>query len=64
MMNEKPLTLSVEEAGRLLSCSRGHSYRLAKAGLLPVLRLGRKLRVPRVALERMLAEAGKEVDSP
>ena len=50
------LTLSVEEAAHLLGISRGLAYELAHSGQLPVVRLGRRLLVPKVALERMLAQ--------
>ncbi len=50
------LTLSVEEAAHLLGISRGLAYELARSGQLPVVRLGRRLLVPKVALERMLAK--------
>ena len=36
---------------------RTPSYEAARRGELPVLRFGRKLRVPIVAFERLLAEA-------
>ena len=50
------LTLSVEEAAHLLGISRGLAYELVRSGQLPVVRLGRRLLVPKVALERMLAQ--------
>ena len=50
------LTLSVEEAAHLLGISRGLAYELARSGQLPVVRLGRRLLVPKVSLERMLAQ--------
>ena len=50
------LTLTVEEAAHLLGISRGLAYELARSGRLPVVRLGRRLLVPKVALERMLAQ--------
>lgn len=52
-----PVTLSVPEAGRRLGLGRNASYDAARRGELPVLRFGRKLRVPLVAFERLLAEA-------
>jgi excisionase family DNA binding protein len=58
------LTLSVEEAGRLLHCGRRLAYRLAHEGKLPVLRLGRKLRVSRPALDRMLENVGTDKALP
>lgn len=48
------LTLTVEEAAHLLGISRGLAYELARSGKLPVIRLGRRLLIPRIALERML----------
>jgi excisionase family DNA binding protein len=52
-MDER-LTLSVEEAGRLLGISRGLAYALVRQGEIPSLRLGRRLVVPRKALQAML----------
>ena len=52
-------TISLVEAGQILGIGRSTAYELARQGKLPVLRLGRKLLVPRVALKRMLAEAGQ-----
>jgi excisionase family DNA binding protein len=48
-------TLSVEEAGcEVLGLSRAGAYAAAKSGSLPVIRLGRRMVVPRHALERLL----------
>ncbi len=52
-------TMSVVEAGRRLGIGRNVSFRLAKEGVIPALRLGKKLRVPTVAFERMLENAGR-----
>jgi excisionase family DNA binding protein len=50
MVNE-PLTISVEEAARLLGISRGLAYEAARRGDIPVIRLGRRrLLVPRARL--------------
>jgi len=57
MMDTECLTLSVEEAGRILGYSRNTAYEAAKRGELPTIRLGRKIRVPRVALQRLLDSA-------
>jgi excisionase family DNA binding protein len=56
---EKPKTLSVPEAGRWLGIGRNASYEAARRGDLPVIRIGRLLRVPVVALERKLDRAGE-----
>jgi excisionase family DNA binding protein len=59
-MSER-LALSVEEAGALLGISRDLAYDLVARRELPSVRLGRRLVVPRRALEEALgrlAEAG------
>jgi excisionase family DNA binding protein len=47
--------LLVGEVARKLRVSPGFTYRLIREGKLPALVLGGAKRVPRVALERMLA---------
>jgi hypothetical protein len=52
---EQPLTLSVPEAGRrYFGLGRVSSYEAAERGDIPTIRIGRLLRVPVRALERML----------
>jgi excisionase family DNA binding protein len=51
------LVWSVEEAGCLLGISRAHAYELIARGQLPHLRLGRRLVVPKHAIEALLAAA-------
>jgi excisionase family DNA binding protein len=58
-MSSERLTVTVEEAGRLLGVSRNSAYELARTGQLPTLRLGRRLLVPKAALEKMLAGASQ-----
>jgi len=56
-MDEQPKTISVPEAGRrYFNLKRNGSYEAAHRGEIPVIRIGRRLRVPIVALERMLEE--------
>jgi excisionase family DNA binding protein len=55
-MEEQRLTLSVEEAARLLGISRQLAYTGVKEGRIPAIRIGRRLLVPRRALERLLEE--------
>jgi excisionase family DNA binding protein len=47
-------TLTVEEAGRVVGISRSAAYQAVARGELPALRIGRRLVVPRVALDRLL----------
>lgn len=63
MKDDDRLTLTIPEVARLLGISRNLAYELANQGKIPVLRLSqRRLVVPRDALQRMLAEAGKPKD--
>ena len=56
------LTLTVDEAAHLLGISRGLAYELARCGQLPVVRLGRRLLVPKAALEHMLTQTKSVID--
>ena len=60
MERNQYLAISVEQAAKELGIGRNFAYELARTGRLPVVRLGRRLLVPRAALERMLEEAGQE----
>jgi len=53
---EDKLTLSVEEAAKVLGIGRNLCYDKCKSGELPVLRIGRRLLVPRSALLKLLAD--------
>lgn len=46
--------MPVDEAVRLLGVSRSHAYDLVARGLLPAIRLGRRLRIPRAAVEGLV----------
>lgn len=55
------MTLTIEQAARVLGLSRNATYELARQGRLPgALRFGRRLVVSRIALERALENAGRE----
>ena len=63
-MSETPITISVPEAGRrYFGLSRNGSYLAAARGELPTVRIGRLLRVPVRALERMLDAVGQPRDA-
>ncbi|MBA7658996.1 hypothetical protein ES703_66959 [subsurface metagenome] len=53
---EDKLTLSVEEAAKLLGIGRNLCYDHVKTGEIPVIKIGRRLLVPRRALEKLLEE--------
>jgi excisionase family DNA binding protein len=48
-------TYTVDEAAGMLGVSRNSAYQAARAGELPVIRIGKRLLVPRHAFEKMLA---------
>jgi excisionase family DNA binding protein len=52
-----PKTVNVEEAGQILGIGRNSAYEAVRRGEIPVIKIGKLLRVPVVALERMLQEA-------
>jgi excisionase family DNA binding protein len=57
---ENCLTLTVEEAAEALGISRAFAYEAVARGAIPCIRIGRRILVPRIALERMLnAPAGR-----
>ncbi|MCU1485981.1 MAG: Helix-turn-helix domain protein [Actinomycetia bacterium] len=56
-MDRNRLTLTVPEAAVALGISRALAYELVARGQLPSLRLGRRIVVPRQALERLIGEA-------
>jgi excisionase family DNA binding protein len=52
-------TLTVVEAAEILGISRSSAFQAASNGELPVIRIGKRLLVPRIALERMLDSSNK-----
>ena len=52
--NESRLTFTVEETAQLLGLSRGLAYEAVRNGEIPSIRIGRRILIPRVALERIL----------
>ena len=58
MTNEK-LTLSVEEAGKLLGVSRQVAYQLIHREDFPTLHIGRRILVPRKQLEAWMERMTK-----
>jgi excisionase family DNA binding protein len=59
-------TITVPEAGQLLSLGRDSSYRAAARGEIPTLRLGRSLRVPVPKLLELIGipQADSEASAP
>ena len=59
MVIAESLVYPIEEAAELLKIGRSGAYEAARRGDIPVLRIGRRWLVPRIALDKMLADAGK-----
>ncbi|MDY6911485.1 MAG: helix-turn-helix domain-containing protein [Chloroflexota bacterium] len=55
-MTEEKLTLTIEETARLLGIGRNLCYDRVKMGEIPVIKVGRRLLVPRSALQNLLAD--------
>lgn len=53
---DRPMLLRVEEVAQLVRLGRTRTFQMIAAGELPVVRIGRAVRVPRVALERWIAD--------
>ncbi len=52
-------TLTVEEAATLLGVGRVTVYEAIRRGEMPAIRLGKRILVPRAALQRMLEEGNQ-----
>ncbi len=59
-LNEGRQTFTVEEAAEILGIGRNSAYEAIRRGEIPALRLGRRLVVPRQALERLLRNSNSE----
>lgn len=55
-MEQERLTLTIEETAKLLGIGRQLAYDRAKTGEIPVIKVGRRLLVPRRALEKLLEQ--------
>lgn len=51
--------LTVPEVAKTLGIGRNSAYELIRQHKLPALRLGRRIVIPRVALQRFLDQAGQ-----
>ena len=52
--DEGKRVLKPDEVGKLLRISRGSVYEAIRRGSIPSLRIGRKILIPRAALEKLL----------
>jgi excisionase family DNA binding protein len=49
-------TYTIDQVAALIGCSRAAAYAAASRGELPILRIGRRLFVPRAAFDQMLSD--------
>lgn len=56
-------TLTIPEAATTLGLSRASAYEAARRGEIPTIRIGKRILVPVVALEKMLADARTSVSN-
>ena len=54
MVTEERLTYNVKEAAKLLGLSRNSAYQACLKGEIPHLKIGKRILIPRVQLERLL----------
>jgi hypothetical protein len=65
MKGDERKTLTVPVAGRrYFGLGKNASYEAVRRGEIPVIKIGSRLRVPVVALEKMLEDAGRFRDAP
>jgi hypothetical protein len=58
LMDERPYTLTVPDAGRIyFGLGRNAAYAAAARGDIPTIRIGRLLKVPIAAIEKKLQQA-------
>lgn len=63
MDNSERLTYDVVEASKILGLSRNATYLGCLTGQIPHLKIGKRILIPRIQIERMMQEAGKPKDS-
>ncbi len=54
-MEKEKLTLTVDETAKCLGIGRNSAYEAIAKGEIPVVKIGKRLLVPKAALERLLA---------
>jgi len=54
---DRRLCVTVPEAAAMLGISRNFAYQLVREGKLPSIRFGKRILIPRVALEKMLEKS-------
>jgi excisionase family DNA binding protein len=56
--NTERKVVTVSEAGKMLGIGRNQAYEAVHRGEIPSIKIGKRLLVPKLALEKLLAGAG------
>lgn len=59
MKTVKRQVYDIGEIATLFGIGRNHAYEAAKAGMIPTIRLGKRIVAPRAAIDRMLGLEGE-----
>ncbi len=62
-MSSEKIILSVTETACLLGLSRNSTYQGVQSGAIPSIRVGKRILVPKAALDRMLECGGTNADN-
>ncbi len=62
-LEDLPTVLTIPETAKILRIGRNSAYEAAHRGQIPTIKIGKRLLVPRKALERQLAQAKVKMDS-
>jgi excisionase family DNA binding protein len=57
--NSERKTVTVDIAAKILGISRSFAYEAARRGEIPTIKIGRRLLVPRAALDRLFEQFSK-----
>lgn len=60
MRNENKAVLTVDEAAEFLRIGRSCAYQAVATGEIPSIRIGKRILVPKQALERLLTDCNRE----
>jgi len=60
---EEKVVLTVDQCAEYLSISRPQAYLGVHTGAIPSIRVGKRILIPRAALEKLLANAGNKETS-
>ena len=63
-MDDNKAVLSISEVAKILNLSRNSAYAGVKRGEIPCIRVGKRLLIPRAALEKMLIQANIKPSDP